>query len=127
MERILRIVLALAADGAPVMPTLSANLRRSDADLHRLIDAGVPVLPVKSPSLEPPRLARRWGEETDLAFLRFALENGRAGSRAGGGRCASMSRTGPIGSGTGFGAWLLPEGGERQVEPIRGASFPRRP
>jgi proline dehydrogenase len=74
MERILRVALALAAEGAAVMPTLPANLRRSDADLHRLIDARVPVLLVKGASLEPPRLARRWGEETDLAFIRFALE-----------------------------------------------------
>jgi proline dehydrogenase len=81
MERILRIALALAAEGAPVMPTLAANLRRSDADLHRLIDAGVPVLLVKGASLEPARLARRWGEETDLAFLRFALELHEAGAQ----------------------------------------------
>jgi proline dehydrogenase len=74
MERILRIATTLAAEGAAVMPTLPANLRRSDADLLRLIEAGVPVLLVKGASLEPLRLARRWGEETDLAFLRFALE-----------------------------------------------------
>jgi proline dehydrogenase len=80
MERILRIALALAAEGAALMPTLPANLRRSDADLQRLIDARVPVLLVKGASLEPPRLARRWGEETDLAFLRFALELHEAGA-----------------------------------------------
>jgi proline dehydrogenase len=80
MERILRIALALTGEGAAVMPTLAANLRRSDADLHRLIDAGVSVLLVKGASLEPPRLARRWGEETDLAFLRFALELNEAGA-----------------------------------------------
>jgi proline dehydrogenase len=79
MERILRIARALAAEGAPVMPTLPANLRRSDADLHRLIEGGVPVLLVKGASLEPPRLARPWGEATDLAFLRFALELREAG------------------------------------------------
>jgi proline dehydrogenase len=79
MERILRVALALAAEGAPVMPTLPANLRRSDADLHRLIDAGVPVLLVKGALLEPPQVARRRGEETDLAFLRFALELHKAG------------------------------------------------
>jgi proline dehydrogenase len=81
MEKILRMVLTLADDGAPVMPTLSANLRRSDADLHRLIDAGLPVLLVKGASLEPARRARRWGEETDLAFLRLALELREAGAR----------------------------------------------
>jgi proline dehydrogenase len=79
MEAILRIALVLAAEGAAVMPTLPANLHRSEADLHRLIDSGVPVLLVKGASLEPPHLARRWGEETDLAFLRFALELHKAG------------------------------------------------
>jgi proline dehydrogenase len=79
MERILRITLALAAEGAAVMPTLPANLRRSDSDLRRLIDAGVPLLLVKGASLEPAHLARRLGEETDLAFLRFALESHKAG------------------------------------------------
>jgi proline dehydrogenase len=74
MDRILRLVIALAAEGAPVMPTLPANLRRTDADLHPVLDAGVPVLLVKGASLEPPCVARRWGEETDLAFLRLALE-----------------------------------------------------
>jgi proline dehydrogenase len=74
MERIVRIALVLAAEGAPVMPTLPANLRRSDSDLQRLTDAGMPMLLVKGASLEPPRLARHWGEETDLAFLRFARE-----------------------------------------------------
>ena len=80
MEGILRIRLALAAEGAAVMPTLPANLRRSDVDLHWLIDAGVSMLLVKGASLEPSHLARRWGEATDLAFLRFALELHKAGA-----------------------------------------------
>ncbi len=63
------------------MPTLSANLRRADADLHRLVDADLPVLLVKGASLEPTHQARRWGEETDLAFLRLALELREAGAR----------------------------------------------
>jgi proline dehydrogenase len=81
MERILRITLALAAEDSPVMLTLAANLRRSDEDVRRLIDAGVPVLLVKGASLEPPRFARCWGEETDLAYLRFALELHEAGAQ----------------------------------------------
>jgi proline dehydrogenase len=80
-ERILRIALALAAAGAPVMPTLPANLRRSDSDLRRLIDARLRVLLVKGAWLEPPHLARRWGEETDLAFLRYARELHEADAR----------------------------------------------
>jgi proline dehydrogenase len=79
MERILRIALELATEGAPVMPTLPANLRRSGTDLRRLLDAGVPVLLVKGASLEPGHLALRWGEETDLAFLRYAFELRKAG------------------------------------------------
>jgi proline dehydrogenase len=80
MERVFRITVTLAAEGAHVMATLPANLRRSDADLQRLIDAQVPVLLVKGASLESAARARRWGEETDLAFLRFALELHESGA-----------------------------------------------
>jgi proline dehydrogenase len=73
-DRILDIVLRLAVDGAPVMPTLQAHLRRSPEDAHRLIAADVPVMLVKGTTLEPRDAAYPWGEQTDLAFIRLAHE-----------------------------------------------------
>jgi proline dehydrogenase len=73
-ERILDVVLALAMQGAPVMATLQANLRRSTADARRLADAAVPVRLVKGAYREPPDVAHTWGEPTDVAFLRLAHE-----------------------------------------------------
>jgi proline dehydrogenase len=73
-DRILDIALRLAVDGAPVMPTLQAHLRRSPEDARRLIAANVPVLLVKGTTLEPRDVAYAWGEQTDLAFLRLAHE-----------------------------------------------------
>jgi proline dehydrogenase len=71
-DRILEVALDLAADGAPVMPTLQAHLRRSPEDARRLVDAGVPVLLVKGTTVESRAVAWPWGEETDVAFLRLA-------------------------------------------------------
>jgi proline dehydrogenase len=71
-DRVLDLALALAAAGAPVMPTLQAHLRRSPEDARRLITAKVPVLLVKGATIEPPGLAHPWGEQTDVAFLRLA-------------------------------------------------------
>jgi proline dehydrogenase len=73
-DRILDLALRLAADDAPIMPTLQAHLRRSPEDARRLIAARVPVLLVKGTTLEPREVAHPWGEETDLAFLRLARE-----------------------------------------------------
>jgi proline dehydrogenase len=73
-DRILDIAFRLAVDGAPVMPTLQAHLRRSPVDAQRLIAANVPVLLVKGTTLEPRDAAYAWGEQTDLAFLRLAHE-----------------------------------------------------
>ena len=70
--RILDAVLALAAQHAPIVPTLQANLRRSAGDAERLGAAGVPVRLVKGAYVEPPEVAYGWGEATDLAFLRLA-------------------------------------------------------
>lgn len=72
IDRILSLVIELADEGAPVMPTLQANLRRSPEYAERLIEAGLPVLLVKGAFLEPADLAHPWGEETDYAFLRLA-------------------------------------------------------
>jgi proline dehydrogenase len=73
-DRILDVALRLAADGAPVMPTLPAHLRRSPEDARRLIAAKVPVLLVKGTTIESRAVAYRWGEDTDVAFLRLAQQ-----------------------------------------------------
>jgi proline dehydrogenase len=73
-DRILDIALRLAVDGAPVMPTLQAHLRRSPEDAHRLIAANVPVMLVKGTTVEPRDVAYAWGEQTDLAFILLAHE-----------------------------------------------------
>jgi proline dehydrogenase len=71
-DGILEAVLALAREGAPVMPTLQANLKRSERDAELLAEARVPVRLVKGAYLETVDLAHPWGEQTDLAFLRLA-------------------------------------------------------
>jgi proline dehydrogenase len=73
-DRILALVTELAAKGAPVMPTLQANLRRAPEYAERLIDAEVPVLLVKGAHLESAQAAHPWGDETDVAFLRLAYQ-----------------------------------------------------
>lgn len=72
IERILGLVTELAAQGAPVMPTLQANLHRSPEYAAHLIGAGLPVLLVKGAHLERAQVAHPRGEETDVAFLRLA-------------------------------------------------------
>lgn len=69
---IMDLTLALAADGVPVVATLQANLRRSEQDAERLLEAGVHVRLVKGAYIEPPDVAHPWGDETDLAFVRLA-------------------------------------------------------
>lgn len=69
---ILEVTLALARAGAPVIQTIQANLLRSDSDTERLIDRQVPVRLVKGAYVEPPEVARPWGEQTDIAFARLA-------------------------------------------------------
>jgi proline dehydrogenase len=71
-DRVMEVVLALAKAGAPVMPTVPANLRRSVADVDRLIEAGLPVRLVKGAYVEPRQVSYSWGDETDLAFVRLA-------------------------------------------------------
>ncbi|HEX6194733.1 MAG TPA: proline dehydrogenase family protein [Jiangellaceae bacterium] len=70
--QIMDLTLALAADGVPVVATLQANLRRSERDAERLLEAGVPVRLVKGAYMEPPDIAYPWGDETDIAFIRLA-------------------------------------------------------
>jgi proline dehydrogenase len=68
-DPILQVVTALAAQGAPLMATVQANLRRSPQDVARLAEAGVPVRLCKGAYVEPAGLAYPWGEETDVAFI----------------------------------------------------------
>jgi proline dehydrogenase len=72
--RILETVLALARTGGAVSATVQANLKRSRSDAHALAEGGVPVRLVKGAYVEDPRVARPWGEPTDLAFLELAHE-----------------------------------------------------
>lgn len=69
---IMELTLALAKDGAPVVATVQANLRRSESDTENLVAAGVPIRLVKGAYLEAPKVAHRWGDETDLAYVRLA-------------------------------------------------------
>jgi proline dehydrogenase len=64
----------VARSGGAVSATVQANLERSRADAHALADAGVPLRLVKGAYLEDPRVARPWGEPTDLAYLELAHE-----------------------------------------------------
>lgn len=73
-DRILAAVLAVARTGATLSATVQANLLRSRSDAHAFADAGVPIRLVKGAYVEPPRVARPWGEATDLAFLELAHE-----------------------------------------------------
>lgn len=63
---------AVASDGAPIMVTIQANLRRSPADVDALAQAGIPVRLVKGAYVEDPRVAHAWGPETDTAFVQIA-------------------------------------------------------
>jgi proline dehydrogenase len=106
-ERILEVVLALANQGARVMTTLVANLRRSVADASRLADAAVPVRLVKGAYLEPPDLAHDWGEPTDVAFLRLAHELHAAGIELAIGTHDPVIREALLASLTGIGVEML--------------------
>jgi hypothetical protein len=79
-DPILEVVTALAAQGAPLMATVQANLRRSPHDVARLAAAGVPVRLCKGAYAEPAGLAYPWGEATDVAFLRLAHQLREAGA-----------------------------------------------
>jgi proline dehydrogenase len=73
-DRILAAVLAVARIGGAVSATIQANLKRSRADALALAEAGVSIRLVKGAYVEHPRVARPWGEPTDLAFLELAYE-----------------------------------------------------
>src|SRR5215216_6407589 len=71
-DRILDVILPLADGGAPLGATLQANLRRSHEDAERLAGAGLHVRLVKGAYVEASDVARPYGEETDLAYIRLA-------------------------------------------------------
>jgi proline dehydrogenase len=73
-DHILAAVLAVARVGGAVSATVQANLKRSRSDAHALAEGGVPIRLVKGAYVENPRVARAWGESTDLAFLELAHE-----------------------------------------------------
>jgi proline dehydrogenase len=73
-DRILAAVSAVARKGGAVSGTIQANLKRSRSDAQALAEGGVPIRLVKGAYLEDPRVARPWGEPTDLAFLELAHE-----------------------------------------------------
>jgi proline dehydrogenase len=79
-DRILETVLAVARAGGAVSATVQANLHRSRRDATVLADAGVPIRLVKGAYVEPPAVAHRWGDETDLAFVALAHDLHRAGA-----------------------------------------------
>jgi proline dehydrogenase len=73
-DAVLDCVLAVAGKGLAdrVGATVQANLRRSPADLERLVEAGVHVRLVKGAYVEPLHRALPYGEPTDIAYLRRA-------------------------------------------------------
>jgi len=73
-DRILAAVLVVARGGGAVSATIQANLERSRGDAHRLAEGSVPIRLVKGAYVEDPRVARPWGEATDLAYLELAHE-----------------------------------------------------
>jgi proline dehydrogenase len=73
-DRILAAVMAVARGGGAVSATIQANLKRSGADAKALAEGGVPIRLVKGAYMEDPRVARPWGEPTDLAFLELVHE-----------------------------------------------------
>jgi proline dehydrogenase len=73
-DAVLACVLDVAGRGLAgrLGTTVQANLRRTPADLDRLLTTGVHVRLVKGAYVEPPGLAFPYGEPTDIAFLRLA-------------------------------------------------------
>ena len=71
-DAVLDVVLQVARAGAPLQMTVQANLRRSADDWPPLVEAGVGIRLVKGAYVEVPAIAYRYGEETDIAFVRLA-------------------------------------------------------
>lgn len=73
-EAVIGCVLSVAGSGLAdrLGATVQANLRRSPADLERLVAAGVHIRLVKGAYVEPADRAVPYGEPTDVAYLRLA-------------------------------------------------------
>lgn len=71
-DDILAVVQELAAEGAPVMATVQANLLRSPADAAALAAAGVPIRLVKGAFSGGGEVVLAPGVAVDLAFHRIA-------------------------------------------------------
>ncbi len=78
-DAVLEVVLGARRAGLPIRCTVQANLRRSPADVSRLLAAGVPIRLVMGGFPEPPALAWPRGRDTEAAFLRLAGQIHRAG------------------------------------------------
>jgi proline dehydrogenase len=81
-EAVLSCVLDAAGRGLAdrLGATVQANLRRTPADLERLVAAGVHVRLVKGAYVEPAERALPYGELTDIAYLRLAHRLAAAGA-----------------------------------------------
>ena len=81
-DAVLRCVLDVADQGLAdrLGATAQANLHRTPEDLEQLIAAGVHVRLVKGAYVEPPHLARPYGEPTDVAYLRLAHRLAESGA-----------------------------------------------
>ena len=80
-DAVLACVMAVAARGLSdrLGATVQANLVRSPADADALADAGVHVRLVKGAYVEPAG-AHRFGEPTDVAYLRLAFQLAERGA-----------------------------------------------
>ena len=75
------VVVALALAGAPIQMTLQANLRRSQDEWPKLLEAGLAIRLVKGAYVEPSDVAYPYGDETDIAYLRLAHALAKAEAR----------------------------------------------
>ncbi len=73
-DAVLKCVLTVAGQGLAdrLGATVQANLRRTPADLERLIAAGVHIRLVKGAYVESKDRALPYGEATDIAYLHLA-------------------------------------------------------
>jgi proline dehydrogenase len=108
-DAVVEVVLAARRRGVPIRATIQANLRRSPADVARLVAAGMPLRLVKGGFAEPRQLAWAFGEPTNLAFLGLARQILRAGT---GLTLATHDRL--------LQQALLPEAGDTAVEMLLG-------
>jgi proline dehydrogenase len=78
-DEVLAVVHALAAERAPVMATVQANLLRSEADAKALVATGIPIRLVKGAFSERADVAHAPGPAVNRAFRRLAVSIHQAG------------------------------------------------